>query len=39
VGGKEVNEMIDEFFDKHLKGGAKPKKPNPPLNPPGKPAE
>src|SRR5262249_30270574 len=26
VGGKEFNEMIDEFFDKHLKGEAKPKK-------------
>jgi acetyl esterase/lipase len=23
VGGREVNEMIDDFFDKHLKGGAK----------------
>jgi acetyl esterase/lipase len=29
VGGKEVNEMIDAFFDKHLKGGDKPKKPPP----------
>jgi acetyl esterase/lipase len=26
VGGKEVNDMVDEFFDKHLKGGDKPKK-------------
>jgi acetyl esterase/lipase len=25
VGGKEVNALIDEFFDKHLKGGGKPK--------------
>jgi acetyl esterase/lipase len=23
LGGREVNAMIDEFFDKHLKGGAK----------------
>jgi acetyl esterase/lipase len=27
VGGKEINVMVDEFFDKHLKGGVKPKKP------------
>jgi acetyl esterase/lipase len=26
IGGKEVNVMVDEFFDKHLKGGAKPNK-------------
>jgi acetyl esterase/lipase len=26
VGGKEVNDMIDAFFDKHLKGGGKPNK-------------
>jgi acetyl esterase/lipase len=38
VGGKEVNVMIDEFFDKHLKGG-KQKKADPSANPPEKPAE
>jgi acetyl esterase/lipase len=26
VGGKEVNALVDEFFDKHLKGEGKPKK-------------
>ena len=26
IGGKEVNDLIDEFFNKHLKGEAKPKK-------------
>jgi acetyl esterase/lipase len=25
IGGKEVNDLIDEFFDNHLKGGGKPK--------------